>query len=245
MPASEILASIQVPSKKMKLDRLYKKLGYKFNDPDLLLKAFRHSSFKNEQPIPDLEDNERLEFLGDAVLDLAISHILMEHFQNAEEGELSKFRASIVDETGLFQVARELDLGVLLLLGKGEEQSGGREKSSILANTLEALIGAVYTDAGFNRTLKIIRRLFSSQIEKVGNNAVIYDFKSALQEYTQQAFKILPSYRLTGESGPSHDKTFEVELALNGEIISRGKGKSKKEAEQSAAKEAFFCLKEE
>ncbi len=227
----------------MEFDELYKKLGYTFKDTELLLQAFRHSSFKNEQPTSDLEDNERLEFLGDAVLDLAISHILMELFRDAEEGELSKFRASIVDELGLYQVAQGLDLGVLLLMGKGEEQSGGREKSSILANTIEALIGAIYIDAGFNRTFKIIRRLFSSQLEKVGTKEIIYDFKSVLQEYTQQAFKVLPSYRLTGESGPSHDKTFEVELTLNGETLSQGKGKSKKEAEQNAAKEAFFCLK--
>ncbi|MBN1277335.1 MAG: ribonuclease III [Deltaproteobacteria bacterium] len=227
----------------MESDGLYKSLGYRFKDPELLLKAFRHSSYINEQPGAGIEDNERLEFLGDSVLDLAVSHILMELFNDAEEGELSKFRASIVDEAGLCQVAQGLGLGGFILLGKGEEQSGGREKPSILANTLEALIGAIYIDAGFNRTMKIIRRLFSSQLKNSGSKDVINDFKSVLQEYTQQAFKTLPSYRLTGESGPSHEKTFEVELELNGKIISHGKGKSKKEAEQSAAKEAFFCLK--
>lgn len=227
----------------MQIDKLSKALGYTFKHPEILLQALRHSSHLNEQPVPDLQDNERLEFLGDAVLDLAVSHLLMELFPDAEEGDLSKYRAMVVDEGGLCQVARALGLGEYLLLGKGEDQSGGREKPSILANTMEALIGAIYLDTGFDRAMTIIRRLFWPLLEPLGSEEMIHDFKSLLQEYTQKAYKSLPAYRLDKESGPSHNKTFEVILSLKGEVLSRGEGKSKKEAEQNAAREAFFCLK--
>jgi len=226
------------------LETLCKALGYRFEQPKLLYQAFRHSSYVNERANSDLEDNERLEFLGDAVLELAISHILMELFQRAEEGELSKFRAILVGETGLYQVAQRLGLGDYLLLGRGEEQSHGREKPSILADTTEALMGALYLDAGFPKTMEIIRRLFSPFLEKVGSREMVQDFKSLLQEYTQQAFKALPKYSMVEEAGPDHDKTFRVSLTLNGRVLAQGEGRSKKEAEQMAAKEAFSCLKE-
>ena len=226
------------------LETLCNALGYRFKQPKLLYQAFRHSSYVNERANSDLEDNERLEFLGDAVLELAISHILMELFQRAEEGELSKFRAILVGETGLYQVAQRLGLGDYLLLGRGEEQSHGREKPSILADTTEALMGALYLDAGFPKTMEIIRRLFSPFLEKVGSREMVQDFKSLLQEYTQQAFKALPKYSMVEEAGPDHDKTFRVSLTLNGRVLAQGEGRSKKEAEQMAAKEAFSCLKE-
>ena len=226
------------------LETLCNALGYRFKQPELLYQAFRHSSYVNEQANSYLEDNERLEFLGDAVLELAISHILMELFQRAEEGELSKFRAILVGETGLYQVAQRLGLGDYLLLGRGEEQSHGREKPSILADTTEALMGALYLDAGFPKTMEIIRRLFSPFLEKVGSREMVQDFKSLLQEYTQQAFKALPKYSMVEEAGPDHDKTFRVSLTLNGRVLAQGEGRSKKEAEQMAAKEAFSCLKE-
>lgn len=230
-------------SQKLEIKDLYKKLGYRFKQPELLLQAFQHASYVNEQTDPDLEDNERLEFLGDAVLDLAISHILMELFQDAEEGDLSKYRALVVDEGGLYQVALSLGLGDFLLLGKGEAQCQGREKPSILANTTEALIGALYLDAGFERAKKIIYRLFSPLLGRLGTADMINDFKSLLQEYTQQTYKTLPKYRLMEESGPAHDKTFKVELTLKGHVLAEAEGKSKKEAEQNAAREAFSCLK--
>ena len=232
-------------SHKLEVEELSKRLGYSFRQPELLLEAFRHASYVNEQPDSNLRDNERLEFLGDAVLDLAISHILMELFQDAEEGDLSKFRAMVVDEAGLYRVARGLGLAKYLLLGKGEEQNCGREKPSILANATEALIGALYLDAGFEGTMEIIRKLFAPFLETISTGEMDHDFKSLLQEYTQQVYHALPSYRLFNESGPSHDKTFEVALALNGKVLAYGKGKSKKEAEQMAAKEAFYCLKED
>ncbi len=229
----------------MRFEELNEKLGYNFSRSELLLQAFRHASYVNELPDQGLADNERLEFLGDAVLDLAISHILMDLFRDAEEGDLSKYRAMIVDESGLFQVAGDLQLGDYLFLGKGEEQSRGREKPSILANTVEALIGALYLDAGFERAKEIIQRLFAPLLEKLGSEDMSYDFKSQLQEYTQKAYKSLPKYTLSDESGPAHDKTFRVELSLNGKILAAGEGKSKKEAEQKAAREAYYCLKKD
>ena len=178
---------------KTKLEVLKEKLGYMFQDIDLLEQAFRHSSYVNERNDLGLEDNERLEFLGDAVLDLAISHILMNLFQDAKEGDLSKYRASVVNEKGLFQIAKSLDLGDYLHLGKGEELTQGREKPSILANTLEALIGALYLDAGFFKTKEIIQRLFGTILGKIDSGHVINDFKSRLQEYTQEVYKVSAS----------------------------------------------------
>ncbi len=227
-----------------KFESLDKKLGYTFKDSELLIQSLCHSSYVNEQIDSTLEDNERLEFLGDAVLDLAISHILMLRFKDAAEGDLSKFRATVVDEAGLYEVALRLGLGDYLLLGKGEEQSRGREKPSILADTTEAIIGAIYLDAGFDTAMEIIKGLFSSLLERVGTGELVHDFKSLLQEYSQQSCKTLPRYRLIKETGPAHDRSFQVALSLKGEVLAEGEGRSKKEAEQNAAREAFFYLKE-
>ena len=199
----------------------------------------------NEHVGAGLEDNERLEFLGDAVLDLAVSHLLMEKNQEADEGELSRFRSMVVDEAGLHDVATRLQLGRYLLLGKGEDQSFGRQKPSILADVTEALIGAIYLDGGFDVTKKVIETLFSPLLKKLETDALVQDFKSLLQEFTQQTFKSLPKYRLTEETGPAHDKVFRIALAVNGTVLAEGMGKSKKEAEQCAAKEAYFRLQED
>ena len=230
---------------KLEFEELSKALGYEFNQHELLIRAFRHSSYVNEQSDQGLEDNERLEFLGDAVLDLAVSHLLMEIFLYAEEGDLSKYRAMVVDESGLCQIARRLKLGGYLFLGKGEELSQGRKKPSILANTMEALLGALYLDAGFDKSMEVIRMLFTPLLERAGSQDIPYDFKSQLQEYTQKIYKTLPKYSLSHESGPAHDKTFRVTLSLNNEILAEGEGKSKKEAEQKAAQEAYHCLQGE
>jgi len=227
-----------------KFESLDKKLGYTFKNPELLVQSVCHSSYVNEQVDSTLEDNERLEFLGDAVLDLAISHILMLRFKDAAEGDLSKFRATVVDEAGLYEVALRLELGEYLLLGKGEEQSRGREKPSILADTTEALIGAIYLDSGFDMAMEIIKGLFSSLLGRVGTEELVHDFKSLLQEYSQQSYKTLPRYRLIKETGPAHDRSFQVALSLKGEVLAEGEGSSKKEAEQNAARVAFFYLKE-
>jgi ribonuclease-3 len=230
-------------SQKLAIDELSETLGHTFKRPELLSQALRHSSYVNEQFDSNLEDNERLEFLGDAVLDLAISHLLMDRFEHSEEGALSKYRAAVVDEAGLYQVALTLGLGNYILLGRGEEQSRGREKPSILANTVEALLGALYLDAGFDKTREVIRRLFSPLLARVGTHEMVHDFKSLLQEYTQETYKTLPKYRLVKETGPAHDKTFTVVLTINGETLGQSEGKSKKEAEQKVAREAFLCLK--
>lgn len=228
----------------LRWNRLEKRLGYTFKQPRLLIQAFCHASYVNEHPNAGLTDNERLEFLGDAVLDLAVSTLLMTRFSEAPEGELSKFRAVMVDEPGLYEVALGLKLGDYLLLGRGEDQGSGREKPSILADTMEAVIGAIYLDAGFDRALDIIERLFTAMISRVDAREQVHDFKSLLQEFTQQAWKTLPRYRLLEESGPAHNKHFKVALSLNGQDIAHGEGGSKKEAEQKAAKQAFLTLKE-
>jgi len=227
------------------LNELSKKLCYTFNQPELITQAFRHSSYVNEQTDSNLRDNERLEFLGDAVLDLAISHILMELFQDSKEGDLSKYRSTVVNEKGLYEVAQELALGDYLTLGKGEEVTGGRRKPSILADTMEAVLGALYLDAGFNKTKEIIHSLFLPLLEEIDSEKVANDYKSQLQEHTQEVYKIRPEYVLVEESGPAHDKTFRVALHLQGKTMAVDEGKSKKEAEQKAAKKAFECLKRE
>ncbi len=225
-----------------KINYLCEKLNYTFKNSGLLEEALRHSSFANENKDLDLTDNERLEFLGDAVLDLAVSHILMEKFTDMKEGDLSKFRATIVNESGLYSVAVELGLGDFIFLGKGEELTNGREKPSILANAVESLIGAIYLDAGFEQAREIIEILFSSLIDRIKPHKSNDDYKSMLQEYTQNIFKILPEYSLIDEKGMPHDKTFKIALRIKGSVVAEGSGKSKKEAEQNAAREAYYCL---
>ncbi|RJR26428.1 MAG: ribonuclease III [Desulfobacteraceae bacterium] len=217
-------------------------IDYRFERLELLKQAFCHASYAHEYPDSAPGDNERLEFLGDAVLDLAVGHMLMELFPSAREGELSKLRAFLVSEAGLCRIARDLGLGEMLLLGKGEEASGGRDKPSILADTLEALIGALYMDAGFKKTMQVLRNVFKPLLDEISGERFVSDFKSLLQEHTQPIYKTLPQYHLLEESGPSHDKTFKVSVMLNGRILAQGTGKSKKEAEQQAAKEAYLCL---
>lgn len=226
------------------LDNLIARLGYTFRNEGLLEEAFRHSSYVNEMGDPGLRDNERLEFLGDAVLDLSISHLLMDRFKDAREGELSKFRAMVVDEQGLSVVAKRLEIGACLLLGRGEERTGGRSKPSILANALEALIGALYLDAGFSATDGVVRRLFTPLIREMEEEVPIRDYKSLLQEYTQQHHKVRPEYVLVDEKGPPHDRVFRIALRLRGRVVADSKGKSKKAAEQKAAREAYRCLTE-
>jgi len=224
------------------INELCEKLNYTFKNIELLEEALRHSSFVNENRALNLKDNERLEFLGDAVLDLAISHTLMEKFVDMKEGDLSKFRATVVNESGLYKTATKLGLGDYISLGKGEELTNGREKSSILANTMESLIGAIYLDAGFEKARDIINTLFSPLISNIKPHKSSDDYKSMLQEHTQNLFKTLPEYLLIDEKGLPHDKIFKVALKIKGSVVAEGTGKSKKEAEQKAAMEAFYCL---
>lgn len=224
-------------------DDLARVTDYSFKNQELLYQAIRHPSYVYEKDNPRVSDNQRLEFLGDAVINLAISNLLMESFPEMKEGDLSKYRASLVSENGLSCIALELELGDYLLLGKGEEQTDGRKKLSILSDALEALIGAIYLDGGFTEALRVIAKLFSPLLESISPGKSVNDFKTDLQEYSQEAFQSTPQYRLEKETGPDHNKTFYAEVYLKGDLKGKGKGKSKKEAEQNAAKEALTCLK--
>jgi ribonuclease-3 len=227
------------------LRNLEQHIGYRFGNLELLNNALVHRSFFNENPSDADCDNERLEFLGDAVLGLCISDLLMNTFPNSTEGKLSKLRSSIVNETSLAELACKLTLGDYLLLGKGEELTGGRKKPSLLSDTFEAVIAAIYLDGGFEKTMAYIKNLFAPIIEAEDENVIYKDYKTALQEVSQSLFKEIPQYTLSAESGPDHDKTFEISLSVAGIIMTKGVGKSKKEAEQRAAKQALEELEKQ
>lgn len=217
-------------------------IHYTFRDKSLMEEALRHSSFVNEVPDAGLRDNERLEFLGDAVLNLVVGHILLTRFAILKEGDLSRMRANLVNEHQLAKLARSLDLGLSIKLGKGEAQSGGHEKNSILAGTLEALIAAVYVDGGFEAAFAMIQRAFLPLVQQLDNGNEHADFKSQLQELVQARPGTMPSYAVTREEGPDHDKTFWVQLRVL-DIQTQGIGKSKKAAEQDAARQALALIK--
>lgn len=229
------------------LEQLQDVLGYRFDEPWLLHRALVHRSYAHENPEPGTGDNETLEFLGDAVLDLAISHLLFELFPDYNEGELSRLRSAIVNERELAKAAALLGLGGCLLLGRGEEMTGGREKPSLLANSLEALLAAVYLDGGLQTAIEVVERLFADYLDpdRTGHplKALDKDFKTQLQELTQAHYKLTPTYDLDNEEGPDHDKTFHMSVALNGRVLARGSGKSKKEAQQRAARKGMEKLK--
>lgn len=217
-------------------------IHYTFRDNRLLEEALRHSSFVNEVPDAGLRDNERLEFLGDAVLNLVVGHILLTRFSTLREGDLSRMRANLVNEHQLAALARSLNLGKAIRLGKGEAQSGGHEKNSILAGTLEALMAAVYVDGGFEAAFTIIQRTFLPLVQQLEGVFGHADFKSQLQELVQVRPGTMPSYAVTREEGPDHDKTFWVQLRVM-DIETQGMGKSKKTAEQEAARQALALIK--
>jgi len=216
-------------------------LRHQFNDISVLEEALRHSSFVNEQTDDSLRDNERLEFLGDAVLNLVIGHLLMRDYPELREGDLSRIRANLVNETQLADIARENGLGNYLMLGKGETQTGGHDKSSILANAFEAVIAAVYLDGGFEAAFDVIAKHFFDLIEMAQDLPSNQDYKSRLQEAVQGSIRAVPRYRVVEETGPDHDKTFHVMVTV-GNIEAHGTGKSKKTAEQDAACKALDDL---
>jgi ribonuclease-3 len=219
------------------------RLGLAFADRARAIAALTHKSYVNEhRHQTGLQDNERLEFLGDAVIDLAVSHRLMERFPEAREGELSKMRAAVVDELGLCEMARALDLGSLLRLGRGEELTGGRQKASLLADAMEAVIAAVFLEAGLGPVLQIADRFLGEAFARATAGTLDRDFKTQLQELAQSRLRSTPRYRVVGERGPDHSKTFDVETELRGEVLGRGAGRSKKDAEQAAAKLALEAL---
>ena len=220
-----------------------KKLAYEFRSKALLDEALRHSSFVNEQPDVDLRDNERFEYLGDAVLSLVVGHILIERYPDANEGDLSRTRANLVNESQLAIIARAIDLGAFLRLGKGEIQANGRDKNSILAGAFEALIAAVYLDGGFRAVFKIIENNFVPLLDSVNPAIDSYDYKSQLQEWVQEQQGPMPNYKVVREEGPDHDKIFWISVKVF-DFESEGQGKSKKIAEQDAAREALEKLRE-
>jgi ribonuclease III len=239
-----ILIHLQVsPMQAKDPSGIERQLHYDFKNKSLLQEALRHSSFVNELAEPDLRDNERLEFLGDAVLNLIIGHLLMQCYPDLKEGDLSKNRANLVNESRLAAIAREFDLGAYIQLGKGEIQTHGREKNSILADTFEALMAAVYLDGGFDGALEIIEARFLPLIEHLHATTDSLDAKSRLQERVQVKHGVIPAYKVIREDGPDHDKTFWVKLTVL-DIETEGAGKSKKAAEQQAAQKALEILEE-
>lgn len=208
-------------------------LNYRFAQIELLNQALTHKSFVHERREP-VQHNERLEFLGDAVLGLVISDYCYAKFGACAEGELSKLRASLVNEGHLATIARCLKLGSYLLVGRGEELTGGRAKSSLLADTFEAVLAAIYLDSSLVEVYRVVLHCFRGAIHTVLSEGS-KDYKSELQEYTQEKFGCVPSYAIVREYGPDHEKVFEVELAIRGRLHGVGVGKSKKEAEQAAA----------
>jgi len=225
------------------LSEVEQKLQYKFSNKELLDEAMRHSSFVNEQPDIGMRDNECLEFLGDAVLNLVTGHILMQRYPELKEGDLSRMRANLVNDSQLAAIARRLNLGEYMQLGKGEIHTKGREKSSILANALEAVIAAVYLDGGFDAAFTTIEKNYSVLLNSINAPNANHDYKSKLQELVQISKKTVPYYTVINESGPDHDKTFTVQLTVK-ELKTEGVGKSIKLAEQDAAEKALEILKE-
>jgi len=219
-----------------------KNLCYTFKDKDLIREALRHRSYVNEQNLPGLRDNERFEFLGDAVLNLVTGHLLMIRHPELKEGDLSRIRASLVNESQLAAIARNLDLGAYIRLGRGESKTKGREKNSILADTFEAVIAAVYLDGGLDAASLLIETHFTKVMEANVAQEHNPDYKSKLQEVTQGVHKAMPRYSIVDESGPDHDKTFTARLTVRN-LSAQGTGKSKKLAEQDAARNAFQILK--
>jgi ribonuclease-3 len=222
---------------------LERRLGLPLAARPLALAALTHKSFVNEHRGEEgLVDNERLEFLGDAVIDLGVSHRLMERFPGASEGDLSKMRAAVVDEAGLAAMARTLDLGPLLRLGRGEERTGGREKASLLADAFEAVVAALYLGSGMEPVLTLLDRFLFEAFARAAAGTLDRDYKTQLQELAQSRLKATPRYRVGAEHGPDHSKVFEVEIEIRGEVLGRGEGRSKKDAEQAAARLALEGL---
>jgi ribonuclease-3 len=221
------------------IESLEKTLGYTFKDKKLIIEALTHKSYK--QPY----DNERLEFLGDAVLDLIVGEYLFNKFKKSDEGKLSKIRASLVNETGFDKLARSLNLGEYIFLSNAEQNNGGREKSSLLSNAFEAVIGAIYLEAGLSVVQEIAIELIEKNHKVISLDSLFRDFKTTLQELTQARFGITPEYKVVASRGPDHKKEFEVSVMIEDKEYARGSGKSKKIAQQESAKKAVEMLKKE
>jgi ribonuclease III len=228
------------------LEPLERRIGYRFKDRGLLEHALTHRSLVHEDASGGVFDNESMEFLGDSVLGFVIADMLFRQFPQHNEGQKSKLKASIVSATSLARLGEKIDLGAFLILGRGEEKTGGRLKHALIADCYEALIAAIYLDGGVEPVRGFIERQFADLIEEArrtgAHAAFTEDYKSALQEWLQSHDRGLPSYRLAAEIGPAHRRRFDVEVLVNGEPIARAEGKTKKEAAQAAAKQALEIL---
>jgi len=214
-----------------------KKLGYKFKNIELLKTSLTHSSYANETSV---ESNERMEFLGDAVLGFIVADVLYKRYPDASEGKLSKMRSSIVSRMNFAHFARELRIDKQVLLGKGEENTGGRDRSSNLSGTFEAVIGAIFIDGGYRKVYKIITKLLKNCLN--GDEEIFKDYKTKLQEVAQRKFKKVPKYKVVLEEGPPHDKNFHIEVKLGRKAFGKGVGRNKKQAEQEAAKHGLESM---
>lgn len=228
--------------RKKKLLEFQDILGVDFDNIDLLDNALTHTSYANQHNLTYNHHNERLEFLGDAVLSIVISEYLYKKYKNKPEGKLTKIRAGVVCESSLAEIARKLNINQYLRIGKGEELSGGREKDSLIADACEAIIASIYLDKGIEVVKEFIIRNFSNKIELTGKGKNYNDYKTRLQELVQKGTLAVIKYKVVSESGPDHNKMFETEVYLNDKCYGSGTGKSKKEAEQNAAKEALNSL---
>ncbi|SCY84857.1 ribonuclease III [Alkaliphilus peptidifermentans] len=215
-------------------------ITYSFKNPQLIDEALTHSSFANEMKTKKVIHNERLEFLGDSILSLAISDYIFHQYKHLPEGELTKVRANVVCESSLASKARLINIGEYLLLGKGEDNTGGRNRGSILADAFEAVIGAIYLDGGFNDARSFILSLMTDLIDMAVNGKLVKDYKTHLQELLQSKSTEKIIYNVVKETGPDHDKTFDIEILFGGKVLGEGQGKSKKEAEQNAAMQAIL-----
>ncbi len=226
-----------------KLSDCEKRLGVRFRQGSLLEQALVHSSYVNEKPDCDAQSNERLEFLGDAVLNLVITETLYEEFPGLSEGQLTEIRAYLVCRSTLAELASSLGLGEWLLLGRGEEMSGGRTRPSNLANAMEALIGALYLDQGLAKARKFVLKQFRSELERIRAGKVAPNYKALVQELVQGQGRVGPVYRLVEIRGPDHCKEFTAEILVDGQALGRGVGRSKKDAESEAARAAWAKLR--
>lgn len=253
-PLSEVrLASlVDIEGREGLISAVERLVNHQFRDANLLIQALTHSSYSNENSTHaenarrEIPDNERFEFLGDAVIGLVVAKALMERFPDACEGRLSRWRSSLVSRKTLAEISLELRMGDLILLGRGERRTGGAEKRSILAAVLEAVVGAVYVDGGLEKATEFLEDIYQGWFDRLldGDDSAIrmLDRKTHLQERTQQVYRSTPEYRLVESWGAEHEKNFRVEILIAGEVVARGDGRSKKEAEQSAAQAALEVL---
>lgn len=239
----EVLAELTAHNRAL-LERLEEKIGYHFRDPRLLQLALLHRSFSFEQVRQLPADNERLEFLGDAVLDLVVGHALFQRYPEMREGEMTRLRALLVKESYLAEMAGRLGLGEFLCLGRGEEASRGREKPSILSSAYEAMLGALFLDGGYDGVASFVDQHFQPVLDEQRRKLQQADAKSRLQEILQECYSEAPGYVLESAEGPDHQKTFTVSVRFRGLVLARGQALSKKEAEQLAAAEALSRLPE-